>query len=156
VLQTWFWGPFGTCSSNSTVPIVPPPPPCAAVRLALDPPSGTMRQLFLHSNYPHLSRDTTSVADVVRGQFGTCSSNSTHLFRHHHHVLWRDWPPDPPSGTIRQGFHIQTTHTYGDATSVADVVRDQSAHAAQILPFHLFRHHHVLQWDWHQIHPLAP
>jgi hypothetical protein len=48
---------------------------------------------------------------------------------------------DPPSGTIRQGFHIQTTHTYPEATSVA-VVRGHSAHAAQILPFQLFRHHH--------------
>jgi hypothetical protein len=95
---------------------------------------------------PHLSQGH-GVADVVRGQFGTCSSNSTvPLFRHHHHVLRWDWRSDPPSGTIRQGFN-QTTHTYQGRNQCQTWFGANSAHAAS---FQLFRHHHhVLRWDWH-------
>jgi hypothetical protein len=68
---------IGTCSSNSTVPIVPPPPLCAAVGLALQIHPLVPKTRLPHPNYPHHPRDASSVADVVRGQFGTYSSNST-------------------------------------------------------------------------------
>jgi nucleoside diphosphate kinase len=130
VLQTWFRGQFGTCSSNSTVPIVPPPPPCAGLALQI-PPTGTIRQGF-HIQLPHLSRDASSVA----GDSGPMQHMQLKFT-----VPIVPPPPcaavgltDPPSGTIRQDFHIQTTHTCPrDATSVAQVVHN-SAHAAQILP----------------------
>jgi hypothetical protein len=62
--------------------------------------------------------------------------------------LW--YGTDPPSGTIRQGFHIQTTHTCGTQPVSQTWFGATRQHAAQILPFQLFRHHHhVLRWDWH-------
>jgi hypothetical protein len=123
------------------VPIVqlpPPPPPCKAVGLALsDPPSGTIRQVLSHPNHP----PTPGTQPVLQTWFGganpTCSSNLPFpLFRHHHHVLRWDWH-QITLWYHKTRLHIQLPTTYPrDATSVADVVRGQLAHAAQILPFH--------------------
>jgi hypothetical protein len=75
VSQTWFRGPFGTCSSNSTVPIATTTTTmcCGGI--------GIRSTLWYHKNKASTSklhtypRDATSVADVV--PIGTCSSNST-------------------------------------------------------------------------------
>jgi hypothetical protein len=75
-----------------------------------------------------------------RGQFGTCSSNSTvQLFRHHHHVLWWIGPSDPPS-EYKTNFHIQTTHTRPrDANSVSQTWLGPIRHMQlKFLRFQLF------------------
>jgi hypothetical protein len=116
------WGPI-TCSSNSTVPIVPPPPPCVLrwdwhLRSTLH-----HKTRLSHPNYPHPIPGTHPVsADVVPGPIRhmqlkfyrfTCSATTTIKLRLLASTLWYH----------TRGFHIQTTHTYSrDATSVADVV----------------------------------
>jgi hypothetical protein len=52
-------GPFGTCSSNSNVPLFRTTMCCGGIGTS-DPPSGTIRQ-FSHPNYHTYPRDATSV-----------------------------------------------------------------------------------------------
>jgi hypothetical protein len=81
------------------------------------------------------------------------------LFRSHHYTAVVDWHLQiHSSGTIRQGFHIQTTHTYPRDASKLHAPNSNSAHAAQILLFQLFRHHqHKAAVGLAlQIHPLVP
>jgi hypothetical protein len=75
----------------------------------------------------------------------------------HHHVLRWIGTSDPISGTIRQGFHIQTTTPVPGTQPVSHTwFKYLCHHAAQILlSTQLFRHHHhVLRWDWHFRSPL--
>jgi hypothetical protein len=135
VLQTWS-GPIGTCSSNSTVPIVPTTTMCCG-GIGTDPPSGTIRQDFHIQTTHTCPRDATSVADVVWGQFGTCSSNSTVPIV----------PPPPPCAAVGLALQIHPLHHKTRLTSKSTLIQGRiqcrrrgsganSAHAAQILPFH--------------------
>jgi hypothetical protein len=93
------------------------------------PPSGTIRQGFHIPTTPPVPGIATSVAEVVWGPIRHMQLTLPfQLFRHHHVLRWIG-TSDPPSGTIRQGFHIQTTHTCPrDATSVAHVVQGLIRH----------------------------
>jgi hypothetical protein len=104
VSQTWFRGHGILCSSNSTVPIVPHHHHVLRWDWHSDPPSGTIRQSFTSNYYSHLSQGRNQCLDMVRGQFGTCSSNSTVPIVPYHHVLRWDW-------------HFRSTHWHHDKAS---------------------------------------
>jgi hypothetical protein len=152
VLQRWL--KFGTCSSNSTVPIVPPPPPCAAVGLALIPP-GTIRQ--------ELSHPTTHIPGtqpVSQTWFGANSAHAAQILPFH---LF----PPPPCG----GIGISDPHLWYHKTRLSHPNYPHLSGTQPVLqrwfggqfgtcsslPFQLFRHHHVLWVGLAlQIHPLVP
>jgi hypothetical protein len=116
--------------------IVPPPPPCAAVGLAPDPPSGTIRQGFTSKlPTPHSQgrnqccrRDSGPIRHMqLKFYRSNCSATTT--------MCCGIGTSDPPTGTIRQGFHIQLPTLLSRDASVADVVWGQW-HMQLILPFH--------------------
>jgi hypothetical protein len=97
VLQTWFRGQFSTCSSNSTVPIVPPPPYVLRWISTSDPPSGTIRQGFT-SKLPTPIPGTQP--RVVRGQFAHAAAQILTV------------PIVPPTTLCAVGLHFRSTHWY--------------------------------------------
>jgi hypothetical protein len=72
---------FGTCSSNSTVPIVPQPPLRVGLALQIHPLHHKTR--LPHPNYPHLSQGH-QCCRCDSGPIRHMQLNSFQLFRHHH------------------------------------------------------------------------
>jgi hypothetical protein len=95
VSQTWFRGQFGTCSSNSTVPLLFRHHHHVLRWIGTsDPPSGTIRQGFT-SKLPHLPQGRNQCCRRGWGQSGTCSSNSTVPI-----------PPPPPCAAVGLALQI--------------------------------------------------
>jgi hypothetical protein len=138
VSQTLFGGPPGTCSSNSTdrstIWLLPPPPPCAAVGLALQiHPLGTIRQGFHIQATP-----VPGNANQCRRRFGATWHMQLKFYRStsfcsHHHVLRWDWHLRSTLWYHKTRLSHQTTHTVcRDATSVADVVSHHAVRAPTV------------------------
>jgi hypothetical protein len=95
--------------------------------------------------------ETTSVADVVQGPIRHAAQILPfQLFHATTMCCGGIGTSDPPSGTHKTRLSHPTTHTCPQGRNQCCRRGSGIEHAAQILPFQLFRHHHyVLRWDWH-------
>jgi hypothetical protein len=110
-----------------------------------DPPSGTIRKG--HIQLPTPVPGTQPVFEV--GKATAHAANSTvQLFRYHHHVHKRCGPIPRSQLHHKMAYIRNPTYTYPRRNCRRRGSGANSAHAAQILPFHLFRHHHHVV-DWH-------
>jgi hypothetical protein len=93
------------------------------------------------------------VSQTWLGATSACSSNLTfQLFRHHHLCAAVGLALQITHWYHKTRLHIQTTHTYRDATSVAESGSKPIHMQLKFYRSTVFHHHHVLRWDWRQIH----